>query len=313
MKSYKEVNCLKILQLNMEEAIQFAKVIGNEQRMNILKILSTGPHNVNELSEKLGIPFSSTAVNVKKLEDVGLIATELIPGRGTQKVNTKIFDRIIIDLFTEDKLTGKNNIKIDMPIGEYVECQAEPSCGLVGVNDYIGLQDDPRSFYEPGRKEAQLLYFRQGYVEYRFPNRIPYGKISEEIEFSAEICSEAPYHKLDWPSDITVWINEIEIGTWTSPSDFGGLRGFNTPDWWQTYFTQYGLLKHWKINERGSFVDGTLISNVTVQDLNLNVKPYVSFRIGVKQDAVNMGGLNLFGHSFGNYSQGIIMNLRHNE
>lgn len=301
---------MKVLKLGMDEAVRVCKVIANENRMNILKLLSTGPHNVNELSEKLGIPFSTTAVNVKKLEEIGLIATELVPGRGTQKVNTKNYDRIVIDLFHEERDSERNVISIDMPIGEYVDCQAEPSCGLVGVDDYIGIQDDPRSFYEPGRKEAQLLYFRVGYVEYRFPNRIPYGKTVEEIEFSAEVCSEAPYHKLDWPSDITVWVNGVEIGVWTCPSDFGGQRGFNTPEWWMIYFSQYGLLKHWKINRQGSFLDGVKISNVTLDELNLNANPYISFKIGVKPDSVNVGGLNLFGKHFGNYSQGIIMNLR---
>ncbi|WP_306455060.1 ArsR/SmtB family transcription factor [Paenibacillus dakarensis] len=301
------------MQLGMDEAVEIGKVIASEHRMNILKILSTGPHNVNELSEKLGLPFSTTAVHVKRLEDACLITTELVPGRGTQKVNTKIYDRIIIDLFTESTDKEKNVITIDMPIGEYVDCQAEPSCGLVGETDYIGMQDDPRAFYEPGRREAELLYFRLGYVEYRYPNRIPYGKNAAEVEFSMEICSEAPYHKLDWPSDITLWVNDIEIGTWTSPGDFGGQRGFNTPEWWTIHFTQYGLLKHWKINEKGTFLDGTRFSDVTVRDINLQDKPFISLRIGVKNDAYNAGGLNLFGKGFGNYRQGIIMNLRYGD
>ncbi|WP_370452237.1 ArsR/SmtB family transcription factor [Cohnella sp. AR92] len=299
------------MQLTMDEAVEISKVIGNEHRMNILKILSTGPHNVNELSEKLGLPFSTTAVNVKKLEDVNLIITELVPGRGTQKINSKNYDRIVIDLSTEEEVKDKNLIAIEMPIGEYVDCQAEPSCGLVGDLDYIGMQDDPRSFYEPGRREAQLLYFRKGYVEYRFPNRIPYGARATEIEFSAEICSEAPYYKLDWPSDITLWVNGVDIGMWTSPGDFGGTRGFNTPEWWSTNFTQYGLLKQWKSNANGTFLDGVKISEVSIADLNLNDKPFISLRIGVKDDAVNAGGLNLFGQNFGNYRQGINLNLRY--
>ncbi|KRG07946.1 ArsR family transcriptional regulator [Lederbergia galactosidilytica] len=302
----------------MDNAVEVCKAIANEHRMNILKVLSTGPHNVNELSEKLGLPFSTTAVNVKKLQDMNLITTELIPGRGTQKINTKNFDRIIIDLFPEDQIEEGNMITFDMPIGEYIDCQAEPSCGIVGMDDYIGMQDDPRSFYETGRKHAQLLYFRVellyfrvGHVEYRYPNRLPYGAKATELEFSAEICSEAPYHKLDWPSDITLWINDIEIGTWTSPGDFGGERGFNTPKWWGLHFTQYGLLKNWKISKDGSFLDGVKISDVTVNELNLDEKPFISLRLGVKKDAVNVGGLNLFGKEFGNYRQGIIMNLRY--
>ena len=56
---------------------------------------------------------------------------------------------------------------------------------------------------------AQLLWFRAGYVEYRFPNRVPPGARVQSLQLTAEICSEAPLHDLDWPSDITVWINGI--------------------------------------------------------------------------------------------------------
>jgi len=300
---------MKILNLTLEEAIEVCKAIGNEHRMKILRILSEGPHNVNELAEKLNLPFSTTAVNVKKLEELKLISTELIPGRGTQKVNTKLYDRIVINLFPEEDVKTENSIVIDMPIGEYVDCIVEPSCGLVGNNDYIGIQDEPRSFYEPEKAKAQLLFFRMGYVEYRFPNRIPYGRKAKELEFSAEICSEAPYHKIDWPSDITVWINGVEIGTWTCPGDFGGKRGFLTPEWWSINYTQFGLLKNWKVNGDGAYIDGMKLSDIKINDLNIEDKPFVSFRIGVKQDAENVGGLNLFGAKFGNYEQGLIMKL----
>jgi predicted transcriptional regulator len=35
--------------------------------------------------------------------------------------------------------------------------------------------DDPRSFYEPEHVFAQLIWFKQGFVEYDFPNNLPYG------------------------------------------------------------------------------------------------------------------------------------------
>lgn len=302
---------IKDLHLTVDNVLEVCKALSHEHRISILKILSTGPHNVNELSEKLGIPFSTTAVNVKKLEDMNLIISELIPGRGTQKVNSRNFDRIIIDLSPDEIELEKNLISIEMPIGEYVDCKAEPSCGLVGIDDYIGMQDDPRSFYETNRREAELLYFKAGYVEYRYPNRAPYGSKVTELEFSLEMCSEAPFHKNDWPSDLTMWVNGLEIGTWTSPGDLGGERGFNTPKWWSLHFTQYGLLKNWKVNKDGTFLDGIKISDVTIEGLNINNNPYISLKIGIKEDATNIGGLNLFGTNFGNYSQGIVMNLRY--
>ncbi|WP_051314871.1 ArsR/SmtB family transcription factor [Alteribacter aurantiacus] len=303
---------MKSLHLGFDESsLAVYKAIANKHRLEILRILSVQPHNVNELAEKLNLPFSTTATNVKKLEEVNLISTELVPGRGTQKVNAKNLDRIIIDLFEhEHHEESDQRITMDMPIGEYFDCFVQPNCGLVGQDDYIGLQDDPRSFYEPSRKHAQLLFMRDGYVEYRFQNKVPYGTNVKEIEVSAELCSEAPNHKMDWPSDITVWINNIEVGTWTSPSDFGGKRGFLTPQWWLTNYTQYGMLKRFKATENGCYLDGTpLNKHVTVDSLGIKDYPFISLKIGIKEDAVNKGGFNLFGSKFGNYDQGIQMTI----
>lgn len=301
---------VRTLQLTLHEAIEICKTLGHEQRMQIIKILADGPKNVNELSDRLGIPFSTAAVNVKKLEEAGLISTEMVPGRGSQKINTKLYDRIIINL-EEPKQVNEDSVTFEMPIGEYVNCEVDPSCGLLGDQEIIHILDDPRSFYEPERKKAQLIWFRSGFVEYHFPNRIPYGVNIEELYFSVEICSEAPYHKADWPSDITCWVNDKELGYWTSPGDFGGERGFLTPSWWETHNTQYGLLKKWKVNHEGSFIDGVKISNTTIEDLELLEKPYISLRLGVKKDSVNMGGINLFGSQFGNYEQDLIMKIKY--
>jgi predicted transcriptional regulator len=301
---------MRTLHLTLEEAIEICKVLAHEHRMKIIRILSEGPMNVNELSEKIGIPFSTAAVNVKKLEDAELITTEIVPGRGTQKVNSKRYDRIIINL-TEGETVQENIISIKMPIGEFVNVDIEPTCGLLSHTGIIHSQDDVRSFYEPERKQAQLLWFKSGYVEYHFPNRIPYGSKVEELNFSVEICSEAPYYKLDWPSDITCWVNGVEIGMWTSPGDFGGERGYLTPSWWGTKNTQFGLLKHWTITRTASFIDGVKISDIGIDQLRLLEKPYISMKLGVKKDANNKGGMNIFGSKFGNYEQDIVMTIKH--
>ncbi|UFT98654.1 helix-turn-helix domain-containing protein [Radiobacillus kanasensis] len=304
---------MRTLQLTFEDAIEVCKAISNKHRMAILKLLSERPHNVNELSERLGLPFSTTAVNVKKLEDVQLISTELLPGRGTQKVNTKTYDQIIIDIGPKETNQGQM-LTYEMPVGDYADCHVEPSCGIVGLDDYIGMQDDPRSFYEAERVQGELIFFRTGYVEYRFPNRLPYGKSAKQIEFSAELCSEAPLHRLDWPSDITFWLNGHELGTWTSPGDFGGERGLLTPTWWMTNHTQYGLLKNWKVTNDGVYLDGMKVSDAfTIETLAIQDKPYISFKIGIKEDSPNQGGLNLFGSKFGNYEQGILMKLQYTD
>ena len=53
-----------------------------------------------------------------------------------------------------------------------------------------------------------------------------------------------------------------------------------------------------------------LCSNVTVDDLfKQKYKPYLSFKIGVKKDAKNVGGLNIFGEKFGDHPIGIIVKI----
>lgn len=198
-----------------------------------------------------------------------------------------------------------------MPIGAFVDCQVTPTCGLASDTGIIGLFDDPGSFFEPDRLKAQLIWFHHGFVEYRFPNRLPAKAILQSLSLSVEICSEAPLHHADWPSDVTMWVNGIEIGTWTSPADFGGQRGILTPMWWEDWNSQYGLLKVWQVNENGSFVDGKRVSNIVLDDLGIGNSSPIAIRLGVKAEAAHVGGLNLFGSHFGNYPQDIMLRLRY--
>lgn len=106
-------------------------------------------------------------------------------------------------------------------------------------------------------------------------------------------------------------MNGVEIGTWTSPADFGDHRGLLNPSWWEDRNTQHGLLKSWRVTERGSFMDGIHLSDVTCSDLNLMQHPYISVRIGVKPDSRHVGGLNIFGRKFGNYEQDIVLRVEY--
>ena len=133
----------------------------------------------------------------------------------------------------------------------------------------------------------------------------------ESIELSFEIASEAPQYNNDWPSDITFSLNGQQLGVWTSPGDYGDHKGKNNPDWWYPFINQYGLLKTLTLNQDGCFLDGDPLSSVTCRDLNLTDQSILRFRMEVKEDAVHPGGLTLFGKSFGDHSQGILVTIRY--
>lgn len=128
-----------------------------------------------------------------------------------------------------------------------------------------------------------------------------------------ELCSEDHEYNLDFPSDITVWVNGVEAGTWTCPSDFGGRRGTRNPEWWPDKNTQYGLLKTWILAENGTWLNEKKLSDTQIKEYRLNESDYISVRIGIKEDALHKGGINLFGEGFGDYAQGIRMVIYYEE
>jgi len=303
----------RVLRLDGDtDPVQLARVmkaLNSTNRIRILWFLADKVASINEVAVALDLPTSTAALHIEMLEAADLIRTELEPAsRGLRKVCARMYDQILLDFPVTEKPYDQA-IELSMPIGAYIDCQVVPTCGLLSENGPIGFLDDPASFYEPAHVDAQLLWLTQGYVEYRFPNRLPSGTVPTALELSMEVCSEAPLYNLDWPSDITVWINGTEIGTWTCPADFGGERGRLTPEWWTPRNTQYGLMKLWSVNGHEAKVDGTRISGVTVAQLKLKESPFVSVRIGVKPDAEHVGGLNLFGRSFGNYPQDLVLRI----
>ncbi len=296
---------------DLQQLEKVTKALASETRLEILRFLSRHTSTVLEIANALNLPPSTAALHINILENAGLIETDLRPAtRGLQKVCARVFDRIVIQLPAENEVED-TTMEVSMPIGVYVNVQVVPTCGLASEQGIIGHLDDPSAFYEPDRVFAQLLWFRRGFVEYHFPNRLPPGVALDQLEVSFEVCSEAPLHHSNWPSDITVWIGETEIGTWTSPADFGGERGSLTPYWWDVQNSQYGLLKVWKVTSSGSFVDGVQVSNVTLSDLHLLPGKPIPLKIGIKEDAANIGGLNLFGSKFGNYPQDIVLRLHY--
>jgi predicted transcriptional regulator len=294
--------------INPLEDIDKLKAIASEPRIQMLDLLREKTLNINEIAAVLKLPQSTVATHISILEDAGLIVTESVKAKkGNQKLCHPAFRDLLVQ-FPEKQNTINNYIDIEMPIGIFTDYSVTAPCGLCSSEHIIGYLDFPDSFLNPDRMKAGLLWCGTGTVEYKFPNNTMYElkKISK-LELSMELSSETPGTNKDWLSDITMWINKVEIGTWVSPGDFGDKRGKYTPSWWKLEGSQYGLLKHWSITDEGSFIDGVRISDIKLSDLNIPEHHSIRMKIGVKDDAVHMGGMNIFGRGFGNYDQGIVL------
>lgn len=300
------------LTINATDGLEILRGLSSPVRISILSLLhSRGPLNVNDISDALSLPQSTVATNIQVLEACDLIRTETVKAtKGQQKICAARFDEIVLRFDDYDVRARPDVIELSMPLGLYTNCSVSPPCGLCSIEAIIGLLDVPDFFLDPGRMKAGLIWFERGHVEYKFPNnaRILQAEI-EALEFSMELSSEIPGTNADWPSDISVWVNDVAVGTWTSPGDFGDKRGIYTPRWWKLEGSQYGHLKTWKITADGTFLDGEKIADVALDQLHLAEHHSIRLRIGIDERAEHPGGVNIFGKGFGNHDQDIILRL----
>ena len=296
---------------SLNEGLEIFKALGSDMRVEILNLLLENNNmNMNELASRLNITNGALTGHIKKLENCGLITiSNEAAGHGNQKICSVHLDKILIEL--DKKNENENVYNTELKVGHYSNYKINPTCGLASSTALIGEVDDARYFEHPDRYNADILWFTKGYVEYVIPNFIPASQRITQITISAELSSEAPGINEDWPSDISFYLNDVCIGTWTSPGDFGDVKGLFTPDWWFPNWNQYGLLKLLVINKKGTFIDGLKISDVTIDSFHLDYRSGIRFRMSVDDDAEHIGGLTIFGKTFGNYGQDIKVNIHY--
>jgi predicted transcriptional regulator len=293
------------MQLDISDnSLPVYKALANPMRLKIIQILSHEKLNVKDIASHLHISNTITLKHLQILADAGIIVFEK---DGHNKISTLKVDNISVR-FPERIYPSFEVHETDIPVGHYTEFSVKPSCGLAGKNDYIGKVDNPTYFMDPQRMEAGMIWFSNGFVEYQAPNFLAKNEHLEMLDLSMELGSEFPFSNNVWPSDITFYINDIEIGTWTSPGDFSDTRGKYTPDWVPDNVNQYGIQKILRITNHGTYLDGQPFTSVSLSDLDVSQQTF-KIRFAIKPDAKNQGGCTIFGKGFGNYDQDISLKL----
>lgn len=294
-----------------EQWLPVYEALASTVRLKIINLLSNQPMNVKELAEKLELSSAIITMHINKLEKAGIIKSKRTKSKGgIQKLCMLALGTIQID-FPISKNIERKSHEFVLPIGLFTDCDIAPTCGIATTEKIIGYFDDPRYFLDPKRVDAGILWLGKGFIEYKISNFLLANENPEELEISMEIGSEAPGYNQNWPSDISFFINDIKLGTWTSPGDFGEKKGIFTPKWWDKNINQYGMLKQLHVTNNGTFIDGEKLSNTSLKDIDIKRKQ-LSFKIAVLEDAVHVGGLTLFGKGFGNYNQDLIFKLYYN-
>lgn len=288
---------------------RFAAALNSTVRRKMLRLLGENSYSVLSLAETLNLSVSTTAFHLKFLKEANLIKVLPNPNkRGNEKIVTQGLASVQIDFRSPLQYKSAEFI-YNIPIGSYTAFDIKPPCGLVNEHGMLYMHDNPNVFSTPERFGAILLSLSKGYVEYTIPAFEYKNKTISSFTFSLELCSECPNYNNNWKSDITFWINGKEVCTYRSPGDYGDRRGRFPIPHWPANSTQYGMLKKIRIDDMGTYIDETLVSMVTLPELELNRYDLTTLRIGIKENARYIGGINLFGKNSGDTEQDIIVQV----
>ena len=287
------------------------RALNSEVRAQILSLIAGNDGiSMKEISKTLDIPVTTLTPHLRILCDCQLVLTPPItpPHEALKYYFNQDAAQLSISIAPDEKVSAL--YRAEVPLGHYTDFSVTPTCGIASAQSFIGQVDEPRYFVHPEHYNAQILWFTTGYVSYMLPNFIPRGSIIERLTISFEISSEAPSYNNDWPSDITFFLNKVNLGTWKSPGDYGDRRGKLNPDWWYSFLNQYGLLKKLSICSDGTYLDEERLSDVTIGKLHLTDQSILRFCIAV-MPGENARGCTLYGHSFGDHNQAIQIEIQY--
>lgn len=289
------------------------EALASETRINILLFIGNNKKSIGEIAQNLKLSNAIVTRHVQQMEDAGLLGSERGIGvnRNKKLVYLKV-DTIHLS-FPEKVYQEYKSHQTNLRLGHFTDFHVEPTCGLATTKDIVGLTDEPKYFMDEKRVDASLLWFNNGFVEYKIPNMLQADEIPEMLELSFEIASEFPVSNNVWPSDISIFINDKKVAVYTVPGNFSDTRGRYTPLWWGDEFSQYGQLKHLRVNKLDTGIDGQPYSEVSIDELNLHEEEFITLRFEIEADAKNKGGLTLFGKGFGNHDQDIKINVYYRE
>lgn len=263
---------------------------------------------MSEIAAELDIQPSSAAFHLKMLEDNDLLTVEYSTKR---KGTLKYYSYNIRDiLFRMRPLEGvKDSLEpfvASISVGDYVDADFNETFGLASDKKLLFFNDKKKTFAHE-RHDAQIIWnSHYGRLTYALENSFAEKAPLKSVSFSMELCSEAKGYNHDFPSDITFWINGVELCTWTSPGDFGDKYGIFTPAWWFPESTKYGLMTTVTVRKTGVFLNDKLVNrSITLQNIKVSDGDRLTFSFGVKKDAVHLGGFNIFGEKFGDYNTAI--------
>lgn len=298
------------------------KALSNDIRIEILNLLAYDDMNVQAITDKFNLSKTAVLTHINILEESGFIKSEYLSGSvGTQRVCRKVYDRLIFNL-NPNKVDEDDTVYYEQEVlvGNYFDFEAYPPCGLANNHNIIKKWDDVIVMCDAERVTASLVWTAFGFIEYKIPiDALFIDKKITAIEIDIEVSAHqmvkthkavvypeymTPDRVTEGISDVSYWINGIEIGTHTITAGNDNEKANYTPTWWRNQ-PVHGTLVKVVINQKGCFIDGKKVSNLPFNELIQD--NFFKFRLGVKPNATHSSGIMIFGKKFGRYCQDIVV------
>lgn len=153
------------------ENIGLFDALSSKTRLEIIRLLSVNPQNIMQLAESIGISTAIVSRHIDKLVKNGIVISEFTPSqRGRQRMCRLKENNITVYLKSAQQSKSQT---MYMAIGGYEKCiDVQPPCGLECEDEIRGIPDDPRYFMMPGRNELTHIWFSNGVLKYKMPERI---------------------------------------------------------------------------------------------------------------------------------------------
>jgi len=293
-----------------EKLCAVCKALGNEVRLEIYANVVDDPMRLSEISRRFNLSHSATLHHIGVLKDAGLVYIDYEPAKkgAAQVVYNAHVGKILLDVYRKENVgNGICTYILDMPVGQYVDATGDERVRYVCADHKVR-----ESAFFPDHVDAIVVWFyKSGHLSYLFPTDVFRCYKAESVEFTVELCSEAPHYRNEWKSDVEFLLNGKKLCDYTCPGDFGDRSGLcsDLEIIYETHAgTQYGQLVSVKVDESGVWLNQRLVSkDVTFSSLGLAEMDNLTLTMRVDKDAEHVGGLNVFGRKAGDFAQDIRM------
>ena len=175
----------------LTEGLELFKTLGSEARMQIIELLAKeGPMNLNEIAQALNLTNGALTGHVRRLEECGIIKVKAEhTGRGLQKICSLGENQILLNIHPQIEERSSKVYETELQIGHYSNYAVLSPCGLADSLQMLAQENDPRVFSYPQHLDAEILWFHDGYIEYRIPNLLPENQRIVQLTISLEMSS----------------------------------------------------------------------------------------------------------------------------